>query len=184
MALAPQVPVRTEVTEYPLEQRQQALDDLRGGRVRGAAVLSSDASRERKLMADVTVKRLEDFETIFGGGFRRVRAGLGVTSFGIAVMDLPPGFDRVSGARPRPRRAGGGLHRARGQGDADRGRTRATSSSRASSPGSARGEAQDHHRRRGGAGARDRRHPGKVYEAAGVHRGGPARPDGGGRPAL
>ena len=25
-------------------------------------------------MADVTVKRLDDFEAIFGGGFRRVRA--------------------------------------------------------------------------------------------------------------
>ena len=44
-------------------------------------------------MADVTVKRVEDFEAIFGGGFRRVRAGLGVSSFGIAVMDLPPGFN-------------------------------------------------------------------------------------------
>ncbi len=43
-------------------------------------------------MADVTIKRTEDFEAIFGGGFRRVRAGLGVTSFGIAVMDLPPNF--------------------------------------------------------------------------------------------
>ena len=44
-------------------------------------------------MADVTVKRVEDFEAIFGGGFRRVRAGLGVSSFGIAVMDLPANFD-------------------------------------------------------------------------------------------
>ena len=43
-------------------------------------------------MADVTVKRLEEFEAIFGGGFRRVRAGLGVSSFGLAVMDFPPGF--------------------------------------------------------------------------------------------
>lgn len=43
-------------------------------------------------MADVTIKRTEEFEAIFGGGFRRVRAGLGVTSFGIAVMDLPPNF--------------------------------------------------------------------------------------------
>ncbi len=37
-------------------------------------------------MADVTVKRLDEFESIFGGGFRRVRAGLGVSS------DFPPGF--------------------------------------------------------------------------------------------
>lgn len=44
-------------------------------------------------MADVTVKRLEDFEAIFGGGFRRVRAGLGVSSFGLAVMDIPPNFE-------------------------------------------------------------------------------------------
>ena len=43
-------------------------------------------------MADVTIKRIEDFESIFGGGFRRVRAGLGVTSIGIAVMELPPNF--------------------------------------------------------------------------------------------
>lgn len=44
-------------------------------------------------MADYTIKRLEDFEAIFGGGFRRVRAGLGVSSFGIAVLDLPPDFE-------------------------------------------------------------------------------------------
>ncbi len=44
-------------------------------------------------MADYTVKRLEDFEAIFGGGFRRVRAGLGVSSFGLSVMDFPPGFN-------------------------------------------------------------------------------------------
>jgi uncharacterized cupin superfamily protein len=43
-------------------------------------------------MADVTVKRLDEFEAIFGGAFRRVRAGLGVSSFGLALMDFPPGF--------------------------------------------------------------------------------------------
>jgi uncharacterized cupin superfamily protein len=43
-------------------------------------------------MADVTVKRLEDFESVFGGGMKRVRAGLGVTSFGMQVIDLPPKF--------------------------------------------------------------------------------------------
>ena len=49
MALAPQVPVRTEVAEYPLESANEALDDLRGGRVRGAAVLShANAQAERK----------------------------------------------------------------------------------------------------------------------------------------
>jgi quercetin dioxygenase-like cupin family protein len=43
-------------------------------------------------LADYTVKRLEDFEAVFGGGFRRVRAGLGVTAFGLAVMEFPPNF--------------------------------------------------------------------------------------------
>jgi propanol-preferring alcohol dehydrogenase len=40
LTLAPQVPVRTEVELYPLEQANEALDRLRGGQVRGAAVLS------------------------------------------------------------------------------------------------------------------------------------------------
>ena len=43
-------------------------------------------------MADVTVKRLDEFEAIFGGAFRRVRAGLGVTAFGVAVIEIPPNF--------------------------------------------------------------------------------------------
>ncbi len=39
LRLAPQVPVKTAVTAYPLEQANQALDDLRSGRLDGAAVL-------------------------------------------------------------------------------------------------------------------------------------------------
>jgi propanol-preferring alcohol dehydrogenase len=39
LALAPKVPVRTEVTTYALEDAHAALEDLRGGRFRGAAVL-------------------------------------------------------------------------------------------------------------------------------------------------
>jgi len=39
IALAPQVPVETEISVYPLEEANQALDDLRAGRFRGAAVL-------------------------------------------------------------------------------------------------------------------------------------------------
>lgn len=44
-------------------------------------------------MADVTVKSLDEFEAIFGGGMRRVRAGLGVSSVGIQVIEMPPGFE-------------------------------------------------------------------------------------------
>jgi alcohol dehydrogenase, propanol-preferring len=39
LALAPRVPVRTEVTTYSLEEAGDALEDLRAGRFRGAAVL-------------------------------------------------------------------------------------------------------------------------------------------------
>jgi len=44
IALAPRVPVQTEVTAYPLEEANQALDDLRAGRFRGAAVLAVASS--------------------------------------------------------------------------------------------------------------------------------------------
>jgi len=39
LALAPKVPVRTTVRQYPLDAANQALDDLRAGRLQGAAVL-------------------------------------------------------------------------------------------------------------------------------------------------
>jgi len=39
LELAPRIPVRTRVSVYPLEQANQALDDLREGRLSGAAVL-------------------------------------------------------------------------------------------------------------------------------------------------
>ena len=38
--LAPRVPIQTAVTAYPLEAANEALGDLRRGRLRGAAVLS------------------------------------------------------------------------------------------------------------------------------------------------
>jgi propanol-preferring alcohol dehydrogenase len=39
LALVPRVPVRSHVTAYPLERANDALDDLRAGRISGAAVL-------------------------------------------------------------------------------------------------------------------------------------------------
>ena len=42
LALAPTVPVRAIVTEYPLERANEALDDLRTGRLDGSAVLIGD----------------------------------------------------------------------------------------------------------------------------------------------
>jgi propanol-preferring alcohol dehydrogenase len=47
LALAPEVPVRTEVTVYPLSSANDALEDLRSGRLHGAAVLDVAGVAER-----------------------------------------------------------------------------------------------------------------------------------------
>jgi propanol-preferring alcohol dehydrogenase len=39
LKLAPEVPVKTEITPYKLEEANQALNDLRTGALQGAAVL-------------------------------------------------------------------------------------------------------------------------------------------------
>jgi alcohol dehydrogenase, propanol-preferring len=39
LALAPTVPIETHVRSYPLEQANEALDDLRSGRIQGSAVI-------------------------------------------------------------------------------------------------------------------------------------------------
>jgi len=39
LAVAPKAGVRTEITRYPLERANDALADLRAGRLQGAAVL-------------------------------------------------------------------------------------------------------------------------------------------------
>lgn len=39
LALAPKIPIRTQVTTYPLDQAEQALADLRAGAFEGSAVL-------------------------------------------------------------------------------------------------------------------------------------------------
>jgi mannose-6-phosphate isomerase-like protein (cupin superfamily) len=44
-------------------------------------------------MADVTVRRFDEMESALGGVFVRARAELGVTSFGMQVINLPPHFD-------------------------------------------------------------------------------------------
>ncbi len=41
-------------------------------------------------MADCTVLRIDEMERAFGGVFVRARASLGVTSFGLQIIDLPP----------------------------------------------------------------------------------------------
>jgi mannose-6-phosphate isomerase-like protein (cupin superfamily) len=41
-------------------------------------------------MADFTMARIDDMDAAFRGAFKRARATLGVSSFGMQVMDLPP----------------------------------------------------------------------------------------------
>jgi uncharacterized cupin superfamily protein len=43
-------------------------------------------------MADYTAKKIRDMEAGFGGGFVKARAELGVTAFGMQVIQLPPDF--------------------------------------------------------------------------------------------
>ncbi|HEX3325285.1 MAG TPA: hypothetical protein VHR65_09195 [Solirubrobacterales bacterium] len=44
-------------------------------------------------MSTHTVKKIDDMEAIYGGGFKRARAELGVESFGMQIIDMPPNFE-------------------------------------------------------------------------------------------
>ncbi len=41
-------------------------------------------------MADYTVKRFDEMAAKMGGGFKLARASLGVSSFGMQIIELPP----------------------------------------------------------------------------------------------
>ncbi len=43
-------------------------------------------------MADYTAKQIDEMEGAFGGGLKKARAELGVESFGMQVVDLPPNY--------------------------------------------------------------------------------------------
>ena len=45
-------------------------------------------------MGTYAVKKIDEMEGIYGGAFKRARAELGVGSFGMAIIDLPPNFER------------------------------------------------------------------------------------------
>jgi mannose-6-phosphate isomerase-like protein (cupin superfamily) len=45
-------------------------------------------------MGEFTVAKIDDIEAVVGGAFKRARATLGVTSFGMQVLDIPPNTDR------------------------------------------------------------------------------------------
>lgn len=43
-------------------------------------------------MPDYTIKSIDEMEGAFGGGLKKARAELGVTSFGMQVVDMPPNY--------------------------------------------------------------------------------------------
>jgi hypothetical protein len=45
-------------------------------------------------MADYTAKKIDELDAGFGGAFKRVRAELGVESFGVQILDLPPNLEQ------------------------------------------------------------------------------------------
>jgi mannose-6-phosphate isomerase-like protein (cupin superfamily) len=44
-------------------------------------------------MAAHAVKKIDEMEAVFGGGFKRARAELEVESFGMQVIDMPPNYE-------------------------------------------------------------------------------------------
>ena len=44
-------------------------------------------------MAGHSVKKIDEMEAIYQGAFKRARAELGVESFGMQIIDMPPNFD-------------------------------------------------------------------------------------------
>jgi mannose-6-phosphate isomerase-like protein (cupin superfamily) len=45
-------------------------------------------------MSEYTVKKIDEMEAVFRGAFKRARAELGVESFGMQIIDMPPDFER------------------------------------------------------------------------------------------
>ncbi len=44
-------------------------------------------------MSSYEVKRIDEMEAVYMGAFKRARAELGVESFGMQIIDLPPNFE-------------------------------------------------------------------------------------------
>jgi mannose-6-phosphate isomerase-like protein (cupin superfamily) len=44
-------------------------------------------------MSGYAVKKIDEMEAIYGGAFKRARAELGVESFGMQIIDMPPNFE-------------------------------------------------------------------------------------------
>ncbi len=45
-------------------------------------------------MADYAVKKIDEMDAVYAGAFKRARAELGINSFGLQVIDMPPNTDQ------------------------------------------------------------------------------------------
>src|SRR5436309_4800455 len=80
--------VSTELTQGSLAHERSCFP-LRYGLSR-----AGDTRRGGTAMANYTVKRIDEMEAVYAGAFKRARASLGVTAFGMQVLDFPPNADR------------------------------------------------------------------------------------------
>lgn len=44
-------------------------------------------------MSDYAVRKIDEMDAMYLGGYKRARAELGVESFGMSILDIPPGYD-------------------------------------------------------------------------------------------
>lgn len=44
-------------------------------------------------MSEYAVRKIDEMESVYLGAFKRARAELGVESFGLSIIDLPPNFE-------------------------------------------------------------------------------------------
>jgi mannose-6-phosphate isomerase-like protein (cupin superfamily) len=54
---------------------------------------AATASTKEEAMGTYAVKRIDEMEAVFRGAFKRARAELGVESFGLQVIDMPPNYE-------------------------------------------------------------------------------------------
>ena len=53
-------------------------------------------------MPDVTIKRVDEMESIWGGSFVRARASLGASSFGMNIWNVPAGWESWEHSHAEP----------------------------------------------------------------------------------
>ena len=73
-------------------------------RIEDVRALSGNASPRRYGMPDVTMREIDEMDSIGGGFVRRARAELGVTAWGMQVMNLPAEWESTPSTSTMPTR--------------------------------------------------------------------------------